>query len=317
MIIGRFAPSPTGPLHFGSLVAALGSYLFARSAGGRWLLRIDDLDRPRVIPGALDDILRTLELLGLEWDGEPVWQSRRSEAYQEALHLLESSGVVYPCGCSRAEIARIASAPHGSGDELVYPGICRSGLAAGREPRALRVRVPAEEICFCDGICGAYRQSLAAVCGDFVVRRADGLFAYHLATVVDDAAAGVNQVVRGADLLFSTPRQIFLQRLLGFSQPDYFHLPLVTAPDGAKLSKRDSAVSLAAAGNLRRDGGALLVAALQFLGQPTAAIPAAAAVREILAAAMKAFTPGNIPSGSAKFPLQAPTAMYDLNISHG
>jgi len=303
MIIGRFAPSPTGPLHFGSLVAAVGSYLFARSAGGRWLLRIDDLDRPRVIPGALDDILRTLEMLGFEWDGEPVRQSRRSEAYQEALTRLEASGVVYPCGCSRGEIARIASAPHGSGDELAYPGTCRSGLPAGREPRALRVRVPAEEISFRDAVCGTYRQSLAAVCGDFVVRRADGLFAYHLATVVDDAAVGVNQVVRGADLLFSTPRQIYLQRLLGFRQPDYCHLPLVTAPDGAKLSKRDSAVSLAAGRNLLTEGGALLLGALQFLGQPTVGILSAATAREILAAAVQDFVPERIPSGSAFFPL--------------
>lgn len=302
-ITGRFAPSPTGPLHFGSLAAALGSYLFARSVGGRWLLRIDDLDRPRVIPGAAEDILRTLEILGFEWDGEPVWQSRRTAAYQEALILLEASGVVYPCGCSRGEIARIASAPHDSGDEPVYPGICRRGLAPGSQPRALRVGVPAEDICFCDGICGAYSQSLAKSCGDFVVRRADGLFAYHLATVVDDAAAGVNQVVRGADLLFSTPRQIYLQRLLSFTQPAYYHLPLVTAPDGAKLSKRDSAVSLATGCNLPREGGALLFAALQFLGQPTAGIQSAAAAREILAAAVQGFIPGSIPSESTIFPV--------------
>jgi glutamyl-Q tRNA(Asp) synthetase len=302
MIIGRFAPSPTGPLHTGSLVAALGSYLFARSKGGRWLLRIDDLDRPRVVPGAVDDMLQTLELLGFEWDGEPVWQSRRSEAYQDALEKLTASGVVYPCGCSRGEIARIASAPHDNGEERAYPGICRNGLAAGRVPRALRVRVPEEPIGFQDGICGACQQYLPAVCGDFVIRRADGLFAYHLATVVDDAAAGVNQVVRGADLLFSTPRQIYLQRLLGLSQPDYYHLPLVTAADGAKLSKRDSAVSLAAGGNLLRDGGVLLLAALRFLGQPTAGIPAAAAPREILAAAVTEFTPGSIPAANAGFP---------------
>jgi glutamyl-Q tRNA(Asp) synthetase len=303
MIIGRFAPSPTGPLHFGSLVAALGSYLFARSAGGRWLLRIDDLDVPRVIRGAADDILRTLETLGFAWDGEPVWQSRRSDAYQEALLQLEASGAVYPCGCSRAEIARIASAPHGSGDELVYPGICRSGLATGKKSRALRIRVPVEEIGFSDGICGEYRQSLVATCGDFVIRRADGLFAYHLATVVDDAAAGVNQVVRGSDLLFSTPRQIYLQRLLGQSQPAYYHLPLVTAPDGAKLSKRDSAVSLAAGRNLRREGGALLLGALQFLGQPITGLSAAATPHELLETAVERFTPGTIPRGNGRFPL--------------
>lgn len=307
IITGRFAPSPTGPLHFGSLVAALGSYLFARSVAGRWLLRIDDLDRPRTVPGMAADILRTLELLGFEWDGEPVWQSRRSEAYLEALAYLEKTGLVYPCGCSRGEIARIASAPHGSADELVYPGICRSGLAAGRQPRALRLRVPEEEIHFTDGICGDYRQRLAAVCGDFVVRRADGLFAYHLATVVDDAAAGVNQVVRGADLLASTPRQIYLQQLLGFSRPAYWHLPLVTAPDGAKLSKRDSAVSLATGRDLQRAGGVLLLGALRFLGQSTAGMTAAAPPREILAVAVRNFASGMIPTTSAKFPIQEST----------
>ena len=212
---GRFAPSPTGPLHFGSLVAALGSYLFARRSGGRWLLRMDDLDAQRVVPGMADDILRTLEILGFSWDGEIVWQSRRDVAYAEALQRLEQLGVVYPCGCSRGEIARIATAPHDSGDELVYPGTCRGGLAHGKEARSLRIRVPEEEISFLDGIAGPFRQILAEVCGDFVIRRADGLFAYHLATVVDDDAAGVTQVVRGADLLASTPRQIYLQRLLG------------------------------------------------------------------------------------------------------
>lgn len=303
MIIGRFAPSPTGPLHFGSLVAALGSYLFARSAGGRWLLRIDDLDRPRVVVGATDDILRTLELLGFEWDGEPVWQSRRSEAYQDALQLLEAAGIVYPCGCSRGEIACIASAPHGTGEEVVYPGSCRQGLAAGKVPRALRVRVSSEEISFVDGLCGKYRQDLAAVCGDFVVRRADGLFAYHLATVVDDAAAGVNQIVRGADLLCSTPRQIYLQQQLGFNRPVYYHLPLVTAPDGTKLSKRDSAVSLSTGRNLVGEGGAVLAAALQFLGQTATGLEAAASPREILAAAVARFDPQRISSVNAQFPL--------------
>lgn len=303
MIIGRFAPSPTGPLHFGSLVAALGSYLFARSAAGRWLMRIDDLDRPRTVPGMAADMLRTLERLGFEWDGEPVWQSRRDDAYQEALERLMAAELVYPCGCSRTEIARIASAPHGSSDELAYPGICRSGLAAGRTPRALRIRVPDTEIGFVDGIFGDYRQRLPAVCGDFVVKRADGPFAYHLATVVDDAAAGVNQVVRGADLLFSTPRQIYLQEQLGFDRPVYWHLPLVTAPDGSKLSKRDSAVSLAAGRDLQRDGGALLLAALRFLGQPLVGITPAMPPPEILAVAVHHFAPGLIPARSAHFPL--------------
>lgn len=303
MIIGRFAPSPTGPLHFGSLVAALGSYLFARSSGGRWLLRIDDLDQPRVVPGASDDILQTLDLLGFEWDGEPIWQSRRTEAYQEALTLLASQGLIYPCGCSRAEIAGIASAPHNGSDEIAYPGICRHGLAMGKDPRSLRIRVADAEVWFDDGILGHCRQSLHEVCGDFVVRRADGLFAYHLATVVDDAATGVNQVVRGADLLFSTPRQIYLQRLLGYGQPAYCHLPLVTAVDGGKLSKRDSAVSLSAGLDLRSEGWRLLSGALQFLGQSTADIKPGSSPGEVLHHAVKNFSAAALPAENAVFHL--------------
>lgn len=304
-ITGRFAPSPTGPLHLGSLVAVLGSYLFARSCGGRWLLRMDDLDTPRVVPGMADDILRTLETLGFQWDGAIVWQSRRGEAYGDALYQLEQLGVVYPCGCSRGEIARIATAPHGPDDELVYPGICRDGLAPGRKPRSLRIRVPAEEIVFVDGIAGTCRQMLGKICGDFVVRRADGLFAYHLATVVDDHAAGVNQVVRGSDLLTSTPRQIYLQHLLAMDQPAYYHLPLVTGPHGGKLSKRDCAVSLSQGRDLGRDGGGLLLQALSFLGQPLPDFPPAAPAGEILAAAVAGFRPTAIPTTGGPFPARS------------
>jgi len=300
-VTGRFAPSPTGPLHLGSLVAALGSYLFARSSGGRWLLRIDDLDLQRVVPGIADDILRTLEILGFRWDEVPIWQSRRTEAYTAALDRLEQLGYTYPCGCSRSEIARIASAPHGPAEEIAYPGCCRSGLAPGREPRSIRVRTPAEDICFHDGIAGNYRQNLAAVCGDFVVKRADGLIAYHLATVVDDDYSGVNQVVRGVDLLPSTPRQIYLQRLLGTSEPDYFHLPLVTAHSGGKLSKRDNAVSLASGRNLLLEGGGLLLEALSFLGQSLPDMPAAAPAGEILAAAVTSFRPVAVPAAGGPF----------------
>jgi len=310
-VIGRFAPSPTGPLHLGSLVAALGSYLFARSAGGRWLLRMDDLDTPRVVPGVADDMLRTLEILGFHWDGEPVWQSRRGDAYAEALQRLERLerlGLIYPCGCSRGEIARIATAPHGTAEEIAYPGTCRDGLSPGKEHRSLRIRVPDEPISFSDGIAGYVEQSLAEVCGDFVIRRADGLFAYHLATVVDDAAAGVNQVVRGADLLTSTPRQIYLQRLLGMGQPDYFHLPLVTGPHGGKLSKRDSAVSLASGRDLCREGGGLIMQALQFLGQPLPDLPASAPAAEILAAAASGFSVSSIPATGGPFPEQGVSA---------
>jgi len=307
MVVGRFAPSPTGPLHFGSLVAALGSYLFARSRGGRWLLRIDDLDQPRVVSGVADDILRTLELLGFQWDGEPLWQSRRDDFYQLALSQLESQGLIYPCGCSRAEIALVATAPHNGADEIAYPGICRNGLLPGREPRSLRIRVVDAGIGFEDGILGHHQQNLNEVCGDFVVKRSDGPFAYHLATVVDDAESGVNQVVRGADLLFSTPRQIFLQRLLGFEQPSYFHLPLVTAAGGGKLSKRDCSVSLAAGLDLRKDGGRLLLGGLQFLGQSTAGLGPSVSPGAILQHAVQNFSPASVPVANAEVHL--PEAM--------
>lgn len=264
-IIGRFAPSPTGPLHLGSLVAALGSYLIAKSAGGTWLLRMEDLDLPRVVPGIADDMLATLEKLGFQWDGEVLYQSRRTEYYRAAAEQLQRRGLAYACGCTRSEIAQIASAPHEDG--LVYPGLCREGLAAEKVERALRVKVYDEIVSFDDGIMGRYSQHLTASCGDFVIHRADGPYAYHLAVVVDDAACGVNQVVRGADLLASTPRQIYLQRIFGFDTPQYYHLPLVTGPDGAKLSKRDNAVSLSAGRDLDREGGRLIFAALRFLGQ--------------------------------------------------
>jgi glutamyl-Q tRNA(Asp) synthetase len=300
MIVGRFAPSPTGPLHYGSLVAALGSWLFARSSGGKWLLRIDDLDTQRVVPGMADDIMRTLELLGFEWDDAAVWQSRRTAAYAAALQVLEGGGIVYPCACSRAEIAMIATAPHGA-DELVYPGTCRAGMKEARGARSIRVRVPDEEISFDDGVMGRFSQNLAAACGDFVVRRADGLFAYHLATVVDDAASGVNQVVRGADLIASTPRQVYLQRLLGLASPAYVHLPLVTGPAGAKLSKRDCAVSVNSGRDLQHEGGALLLEALVFLGQDVSCFTGTSAPKEILTLAARTFDPEGIPTAAAPF----------------
>jgi glutamyl-Q tRNA(Asp) synthetase len=300
-ITGRFAPSPTGLLHLGSLVAALGSWLFARSAGGRWLLRIDDLDTQRVVPGMADDIMRTLDLLGLQWDGEPLWQSRRVGAYAESLAVLERKGAVYGCGCSRSDIARIATAPHGMAEELVYPGTCRHGIRENREVRSVRVLVPDTEITFVDGIFGRVSQSLPEVCGDFVVKRADGLFAYHLATVVDDAESGVNQVVRGADLLLSTPRQIFLQRLLGYTQPSYIHLPLVIDPSGAKLSKRENIVSLAGCADLLSGGGALMLRALAFLGQDVKGMDEQAHPSEILAESLCRFKPDAIPSTSGPF----------------
>jgi len=238
---GRFAPSPTGPLHFGSLVAAVGSYLEARARGGEWLVRMEDLDLPRVVPGAAEDILRTLEAYGMGWDGEVLYQSSRDEAYGAALRELERLGAAYPCACSRKEIAD--SSLVGSG-ELIYPGTCRSGLPAGRTARAQRVRVEGPEIVFQDRLQGLVRQALQTAAGDFVVRRADGLFAYQLAVVVDDAAQGITEVVRGADLLDSTPRQIYLQRLLGLPTPGYLHLPVAVNSAGEKLSKQTLAPPL-------------------------------------------------------------------------
>ena len=261
-IVGRFAPSPTGALHSGSLVAAVGSYLMAKRDGGRWLLRLDDLDTSRQVPGMSDDILRALELFGLFWDGEVARQSGHLEEYRHAFDALLRMGALYPCGCSRKEIARSASAPHGEDDGFVYPGSCRGGMKRGKtEPviRSWRVRVP-------DLRRGRICQNLSAVSGDFAVRRGDGEFAYQLAVVVDDYLADVNQVVRGDDLLASTPRQIYLQQQLGFPQPDYCHLPLVAGPAGAKLSKRDNLISHQL-GNRRGGEGGLLFAALRFLGQ--------------------------------------------------
>lgn len=258
--IGRFAPSPTGPLHFGSLIAALASFLRAKSQQGRWLVRMEDLDRPREVAGAADHILRTLEALGLEWDGEVMYQSRHQVAYEAALQKLRNLGWAYPCGCTRSEIA--AAQPDGTNNELVYPGTCRQGLLPGRAARAWRVRTTAEPIHFEDLLQGVQSQVLQRLCGDFVIRRADRLFAYQLAVVVDDAEQAITEVVRGCDLLDSTARQIHLQRLLALPTPDYLHLPVATDVAGNKLSKQTGAAPVDP-----RQGGAVLVAALQFLGQ--------------------------------------------------
>lgn len=258
MYTGRFAPSPTGPLHFGSLVAALGSYLDARSRGGRWLVRIEDIDPPREVAGAADDILRTLEVFGLHWDGEVLYQSTRIEAYCVALDRLRQVGQAYDCGCSRRDVAE-AGIPGIDGP--VYPGTCRAGLPAGKEARAVRVRTDDSSIDFSDRLQGWTEQRLDTLCGDFVIRRADGLFAYQLAVVVDDAFQGVTDIVRGADLLDSTPRQIHLIRLLGLDQPSHAHLPLVTDAQGNKLSKQTGARPL----DTDRPQTAL-VEALRFLG---------------------------------------------------
>jgi glutamyl-Q tRNA(Asp) synthetase len=271
----------------------------AKSLAGRWLLRIEDLDLPRVVPGIADDMLLTLEILGFRWDGEVVYQSRRSDYYREAAEELVRRGLAYSCGCTRSEIAQIASAPHEDG--IVYPGICRDGLPSEKVERALRVKVYDDVISFDDCVMGRYSQHLTASCGDFVIHRADGPYAYHLAVVVDDNAAGVNQLVRGADLLSSTPRQIYLQRIFDYPTPRYCHLPLVLSPDGAKLSKRDNAVSLAAGRDLVREGGALLLSALRFLGQAPPSELRGASPKEILQWGVANFDRSAVPRSSAPF----------------
>jgi len=273
MPTGRFAPSPSGPLHFGSLVAALASWLDARATGSRWLVRIEDLDQPRVQLGAADQILRTLDRLGLYWDGEVTFQSRRIALYEQALARLSGT---YLCGCSRREIADSAVSLAADGAQ-VYPGTCRAGMSAGKTARALRVRV-AGTISFDDRVQGSVKQDLEREVGDFVLRRADGQFAYQLAVVVDDADQGVTDVVRGADLLESTPRQIHLQRLLGFPIPRYLHVPVAVDALGEKLSKQTDARGIDR-DDLRR--------ALLFLGQPPS---------ETLAEAVRAWDPALIPA---------------------
>lgn len=246
--VGRFAPSPTGPLHAGSLVAAMASYLDAKAHGGAWLVRIEDIDEARTVAGSAEAILQTLQDFGMQWDGEVVWQSRRKDLYQAAFEQLQ--GHTYPCGCTRREIADShANARTGTASDgaAVYPGTCRNGLAPGRVPRAYRLRVPdpgGDLMRFHDAWVGDVGQRLATEVGDFVLKRADGFWAYQLAVVVDDAAQGVTHVVRGIDLLDSTARQIYLQRLLGLPTPHYLHVPVVTNEAGEKLSKQTGAREL-------------------------------------------------------------------------
>ena len=267
---GRFAPSPTGSLHFGSLIAAVGSYLEAKTHNGIWLVRMEDLDTPRTVAGAADDILRTLEAFGLYWDETVLYQSQRTAVYEDALLDLQKSGMAYPCACTRKEIAD--SELHGI-EGAVYPGTCRKGIPAGKQARAWRVRTDQfsprhsgagrnDDLEFDDALQGHITQSLEEEAGDFVVKRADGLFAYQLAVVVDDAFQGITHVVRGADLLASTPRQICLQRLLGLPTPHYMHLPVAVNAQGKKLSKQTLATPVDA-----RNPGVTLLRALNFLRQ--------------------------------------------------
>lgn len=253
--VGRFAPSPTGPLHAGSLAAALASFLDARAHQGRWLIRIEDLDESRTIAGAAEQMITTLAAFGMQSDGEVVWQSRRKDVYQAAFERLAAH--VYPCSCSRKEIADSQTGLAADG-AAIYPGTCRQGLTKGRSPRAWRLRVgDSTSIEFEDRLQGHNSEQLATAAGDFVLKRADGYWAYQLAVVVDDALQDVTDVVRGADLLGSTARQIYLQKLLAVPTPRYMHVPVVRNAFGEKLSKQTGAQPL----DMRRPLQELMAAA--------------------------------------------------------
>jgi glutamyl-Q tRNA(Asp) synthetase len=250
---GRFAPSPTGPLHFGSIITAAASYADARAHHGDWLVRIEDVDEPRTVPGSADDILRTLEALGFEWSGEVLYQTRRKQAYDDALHQLAQQDLIYRCTCTRSELQNLS-------DSSVYPGFCARKHHSEKTEHAVRLRVPDARFGFVDAVMGKFEQNLQHDVGDFVIRRRDGLFAYQLAVVVDDAYQNVSHVVRGADLLDSTPRQIYLQQCLNYPTPQYAHLPLAINADGEKLSKQTYAPHI-------KTDSAVLFDALNFLGQ--------------------------------------------------
>ena len=251
-VIGRFAPSPSGDLHFGSLVSAVGSYLEAKSVAGTWLLRVEDIDPPREIPGSATRICNDLKRLGMEPDGPILYQSSRLAAYQRAMEQLLRDGLAYPCACSRKDLPATG----------IYPGTCRKGIPEGKHPRSIRFYVKTGVYAFTDKLQGRLSESPAELNGDFVIRRADGLFAYQLAVVVDDHFQGVTQVVRGADLLDSTLRQIILQKAMGFKSPEYMHLPVALSGDGKKLGKRFSADPV-----IHQDPAYAVSRALEFLGQ--------------------------------------------------
>jgi len=294
---GRFAPSPTGPLHFGSLIAAVGSYLDARHHGGEWLLRIEDIDPPREVPGAADAILRTRDGFGMHWDGPVVYQSRRDEVYAGALEELTRKGFLFGCACTRREIADSAIRSEAG---LVYPGTCRGGMPPGRHARALRVRTEQRLIEVVDRLQGKLQQQLDREVGDFIIRRADGLVAYQLAVVVDDDGQRITHVVRGADLLDSTPRQLYLQQLLELPTPSYLHLPVAVDAASEKLSKQTFARDVIA----DKDNAALLDV-LRFLNQQLPESPLDASRDELWQWAIAHWDPGRI-AGSRT--LAAPAA---------
>lgn len=266
--VGRFAPTPSGYLHFGSLVAAVASYLDARAVKGRWLVRMEDLDPPREMPGAQAAILQTLERYGFEWDGAVERQSDRGEAYAAQVEQWLRSGLAYACTCSRKQL---------EGSNGIYPGTCRNAQHDWHGEVAIRIRVPELEYTFNDRLQGEFRQHLGRDVGDFIIRRRDGLFAYQLAVVLDDAWQGVTDIVRGADLLDNTPRQLYLQELLGVRAPRYLHVPLIVQPDGHKLGKSYRSPPLQP-----EQAAPLLVRALRALGQTPPAELARATPCEVL-----------------------------------
>lgn len=278
--VGRFAPSPSGPLHFGSIVTALASYLDARSCGGRWHVRIDDLDQPRTVQGADALILSELERLGLHWDGPVYYQRARHERYRWALDTLNARGLTFDCGCTRKAL------PPGP-----YPGTCRAGLTDGQSARSVRIAVDSVPVCFADAIQGQVSIDLGATVGDFIVRRADGLPAYHIAAMVDDHDLGATHVVRGADLLPSSGAQAYLYEKLGFVVPRYAHIPLAVAASGIKLSKASRAPPTSA-----RPAQDVLRDALRFLGQPALApFSVDATVESILTEAVRRWSLISVP----------------------
>lgn len=294
MYIGRFAPSPTGPLHFGSLIAAVASYAEAKKHQGQWLVRMEDLDKPREIPGAADHILNTLAAFGFEWDGEVVYQSQRTAYYEAVFNKLQNINAIYPCSCSRKEIADSAS--HTGIEGAIYPRTCLQSSLKPNAPLAWRVKTNESPISFNDAIQArdgnkTFTQILNKDIGDFVLKRADGLFAYQLAVVVDDAAQGVSNIVRGADLLSSTPRQIYLQQLLSYPQPQYAHVPIAVTPAGEKLSKQTLATAIALA-----DASQLLFSVLRFLGQEPPAELQAQSIQAIWDWTFSHWQLDNIPS---------------------
>ena len=282
--IGRFAPSPSGDLHFGSLVSALGSYLASKSRGGRWLIRVEDLDPPRELAGSAQRILQDLQILGLSADAEVLYQSRRQTAYQDAVNCLLKTGQAYHCGCSRKDLPASGT----------YPGTCRNGIAKGKKPRAIRFLIKPQLCRFDDLLQGTITETMSGDSGDFIIKRADGLFAYHLASVVDDHFQQVTQVVRGADLLDSTCKQICLQRALGFNTPEYMHLPVVLSADGKKLSKRKKSDPLRS-----MDPTDSVISALHFLGQQP---PSDLSLQQLLAWATKHWDESLIPHQPSIFP---------------